>query len=175
MQKTILKISAICFSIFLVSCNGEGKKEEAKTSTTNTSATSKTDTTGISKDTSTVLIKGDYCFLKAENKDSTTVKIRILSDDDIRGEMIWNPYQKDGAIGTLTGKMISKNEMKLAYNYTIEGNRQSEEKIFKIEGEKLSIKEGELTDPKKDGNSVFKDIAKTTYTGSEVLNKINCK
>lgn len=39
-------------------------------------------------------LEGDYCFLKVESKDSTIVKLRILSDDDIRGEMIWLPWQK---------------------------------------------------------------------------------
>lgn len=58
-----------------------------------------------------VIVTGDYCFRKIENKDSTIVRFRVLSSDDIRGEMIWRPYQKDGATGTLTGKMISDNEI----------------------------------------------------------------
>ena len=119
-------------------------------------------------------LKGDYCFQSAINRDTTTIRVRVLSDDDIRGEMIWNPWQKDGAVGTLSGKMISKNEMKLIYDYTIEGNRQSEEKVFKIESEKLFIKKGELTDPKKDGHVVFKDFSKATYNDTEVINKTSC-
>ena len=118
------------------------------------------------------IFKGDYCFLKAENKDSTTVRVRFLSNDDIRGEMIWSPWQKDGAVGTLTGKLNANNEMELLYNYTIEGNRQSETKVMKIDGDKLLIKQGELIDPKFDGNLVFKDVSKATY--KTVLSKVNC-
>ena len=173
MKKGLSKISAICCFLFLISCNNESKKEKNATSTTDSIPPTNVVTTAVSKDTTTIL-KGDYCFLKAENRDTTTIKIRILSDDDIRGEMIWNPWQKDGAVGTLTGKMISKNEMKLIYDYTIEGNRQSEEKVFKIESEKLFIKKGELTDTKKDGHLVFKDISKTAYKDGEVLNKTSC-
>ena len=110
--------------------------------------------------------------MKAENKDSTTVRVRFLSNDDIRGEMIWSPWQKDGAVGTLTGKLNANNEMELLYNYTIEGSRQSETKVMKIEGDKLLIKQGELIDPKFDGNMIFKDVSKATY--KTVLSKINC-
>ena len=117
-------------------------------------------------------LKGDFCFLEALNKDTTTVSIRILSSDDIRGEMIWNPWQKDGAIGTLTGKTNANNELILDYQYTIEGNRQSETKIMKIENGKLYIKKGELIDPKNDGNLSYKDENKAQYT--EILNPIKC-
>lgn len=117
--------------------------------------------------------KGDYCFLKAENKDTTKVSVRFLSNDDIRGEMIWKPWQKDGAVGTLTGKLNANNEMELVYNYMIEGNRQTETKIMKIEGNKLLIKQGELVDPKNNGNLIFKDVSKATF--KTILDKIDCE
>ena len=55
----------------------------------------------------------------------------------------------------------------------IEGSRQSETKIMKIEGGKLSIKQGELINPKNNGNTVFKDASKAVY--KTVLMKTNCK
>lgn len=108
-------------------------------------------------------LEGDYCFLKVESKDSTIVKLRILSDDDIRGEMIWLPWQKDGAVGNLTGKMNSRHEMELLYDYTIEGQSQTETKVMKIEKGKLFIKIGELKDSKNDGNLTYKDVSKAVF------------
>lgn len=116
---------------------------------------------------------GDYCFIKATNEDTTVIRLRFLSADDIRGEMTWLPNQGDGAYGTLTGKLISANEMELRYSYTIEGSAQSEVKIMKIEEEQLMVKIGELTDPKNDGNLVYKDVHQATY--SDLFNKINCE
>ena len=172
MKNTTLTTLIVCATIFTISCNNiaqnENKLSIEKPNDTIKNVTADTSTTETSK-----VLKGDYCFLKADNKDTLTIKIRILSDDDIRGEMIWSPWQKDGAVGTLTGKMISKNEMKLNYDYTIEGNRQSEEKIMKIANEKLFIKKGELKDPKNDGHLVLKDTSKAIY--NEVLNKIICE
>ena len=61
-----------------------------------------------------------------------------------RGEMSWQPWQKDGAVGNLTGKMNSRHEMELLYDYTIEGQRQTETKVMKIEKGKLFKKRGVL-------------------------------
>ncbi len=118
-------------------------------------------------------MKGDFCFKKTENKDVTDIKFRILSNDDIRGEMIWQPYEKDGAVGTLTGKLISDNEIRFVYSYTIEGNKQTEEKIMKVENGNLYIKKGELLDVKKEGNLTLKDIATATYT--EAIHAVKCE
>ena len=117
-------------------------------------------------------LSGDYCFLKVENKDSTIVKLRVLSEDDIRGEMVWHPWEKDGAVGSLTGKMNDKGEMELLYDYMIEGMRQTETKIMKIENGKLMIKIGELKDPKNNGQLTYKDAGKAKYI--ETLNPVNC-
>ena len=62
--------------------------------------------------------------------------------------------------------------MELVYDYTIEGSRQTETKIMKIEGDKLLIKQGELIDPKNDGHLVFKDVSKAVY--KTVLTKTKC-
>ena len=44
----------------------------------------------------------ESCYLFAQNKDTTTVNLAINSNK-ISGKMHWNPWQKDGAIGNLTG------------------------------------------------------------------------
>lgn len=116
-------------------------------------------------------LEGEYCFVKAENKDTTSVHLTI-SRNDVKGEMIWQPWEKDGATGTLSGKRISDHEMKLLYDYTIEGSKQAEVKIMKIDHGKLYVKTGELTDPKNNGHLVYKDASKAVY--SEILDEIPC-
>ncbi|KQR94958.1 hypothetical protein ASG01_03585 [Chryseobacterium sp. Leaf180] len=164
MKKSIITLVLMCLSLAAISCKKETKET---TKTTDTVAMTKTIEAAAA-------LSGDYCFEKVENKDSTMVKFRVLSNDDIRGEMLWRPYEKDGATGTLTGKMISKNEIQFDYNYMIEGNRQSEITIMKVDGDRLYIKEGELTeDPNKKGNMILKDAAKAKY--KKVLNETDCK
>lgn len=167
MQTTIKNLLLITTIAILNSCNTNNQSQS------NNNATEIKTADAESKPNNQPELKGDYCFMKVENKDTTTVKLRFLSNDDIRGEMIWRPWEKDGAIGSLTGKLNTNNEIELMYNYVIEGSRQSETKIMKIENEKLYIKKGELEDKKYDGNLTYKDVSKAQYT--EEINKIECK
>ena len=172
MKNLFLKLPLLVVTLLAISCNNNNTEKSDPATDTKAKDSTVAEVANPGELAPDTLSKGDYCFLSAENRDTTTVRIRILSDDDIRGEMIWNPWQKDGAVGTLTGKKISKNEMELLYSYTIEGNRQKETKIMKVEKQMLYIKKGELIDAKKDGNLVLKDAAKATYIDS--LAKINC-
>ena len=162
MKKLILYPITICAILLTFSCNNNSKTATEKQAPETQETKPKAEAEFI----------GVYCFLKAENKDTTIVRLNFLSDTDIRGEMIWKPWQKDGATGFLKGKLNANKEMELMYDYTIEGNQQTETKIMKIEGEKLSIKQGELIDPKNEGNLVFKDSSKATY--KTVLLKSKC-
>jgi hypothetical protein len=159
-KHTLITLTAAALLLAVFGCQNASKEPAAAAPTT------------AAPSTPTLQIPGDYCFFKAENRDSTTVKLRFLSKDDIRGEMIWSPWEKDGAVGTLIGKMNAANELELMYSYTIEGSQQTETKIMKIEQGKLFIKEGELMDPKNDGNLVFKDASKATY--KEILDAAKC-
>lgn len=114
----------------------------------------------------------EYCFLSTFNKDSTFVNLTI-SGENVHGVMHWQPYEKDGAIGILTGSKNKAGELELLYDYMIEGNQQTETKIMKIEHGKLHIKKGELIDPKNNGHLIFKDASKATYL--ETLEKVDCK
>jgi hypothetical protein len=116
---------------------------------------------------------GDHQFLSVIGKDTTEVKLRFLSTDDIRGEMRVLPYQKDGSIGTLTGKLNAQEELELTYDYTIEGNRQSEPKIMKIEGDKLFQKNLELEDPTNTGKMQIKVGSTAKFDTTFVLNRVN--
>jgi hypothetical protein len=117
-------------------------------------------------------VANKQCFLHALNQDTTFVSLTI-DGTKVTGDMNWQPYEKDGAIGTLSGTKTPAGELDLNYAYTIEGSNQTEAKIMKIEGNKLYIKNGELIDPGNDGNLKYKDITKAVY--SEVLEMVECK
>jgi hypothetical protein len=102
------------------------------------------------------------CFRKTFNQDTTTVKL-TLKGDTVEGTMVWQPWQKDGGRGTLKGLRDANGEMNLMYDYMIEGVKQTETKIMKLDGDKLLVKVGELQDLKNDGNLTFKDVTKAVY------------
>lgn len=111
----------------------------------------------------------ELCFLEAIGKDSTIVNIAIQGDS-VTGEMKWQPYEKDGAVGILKGK-ISGQTITADYVYTIEGSEQVEEKIFVLYEDKMIEKRGPLED--KNGKLVLKDPTKTT--DGAILKKVDCK
>jgi uncharacterized membrane protein len=165
-------ISLSLIVLFCISC----KQQSSSTSSSSTDTLS-TDSIQITSEDINYeqdsLESGDYCYRMTQGRDTTTVSIRILSSDDIRGEMIWSPYEEHGAVGKLTGKMISAREMELKYVYTIEGSEQSEIKVMKIEASQLWIKVGPLVDPKYDGQLTYKDVASAQYT--QVLDQVDCE
>ncbi len=131
------------------------------------------DTTAQAKPAETVAATdGTFCFLKAENRDTTRVSLTV-NGANVSGEMVWRPYEKDGAVGTLTGAKNSNGEFELLYDYMIEGSKQTETKVMTIEKGQLLIKTGELEDPKNDGNLRYKDVSKAIY--SEALPAVDCQ
>lgn len=114
---------------------------------------------------------GKYCFLSATNKDTTKISLLIVGDK-VSGTMDWQPWEKDGARGTLSGTKQANGELDLVYDYMIEGSRQTETKIMKIEGNSLLVKHGSLIDPKNDGNLHYDDPTKAVF--SETLSKTDC-
>ena len=139
-----------------------------KTETADSKTMSSVDT--VATATKPVIMEQTLCFEQKLNKDITTVKL-IINGDAVTGEMNWTPWEKDGASGTLKGKKIG-DEIIADYDYMIEGSNQSEEKIFKLEGDKLLVKVGELMDGK-NGKLIMKDPAKARF--SETLIKVKCQ
>ena len=117
------------------------------------------------------VVEGRFCFLHALNKDSTFVQL-TLAGDSITGTMRWRPWEKDGATGTLAGIRNAAGEFELLYDYMIEGQRQTETKVMKMEGSLLWIKTGELLDPNNDGNLRYADVSKASYT--QQLSAVPC-
>ena len=164
MKKAFFLSVFLCMMLIIFSCTKENKPVPQAAGTAKTADQQKTEA-------AIPVLKGDYCFFKAESKDTTSVHLTIHSNK-VEGEMTWQPWEKDGATGTLSGKLISNDEMELLYDYTIEGSKQTETKIMKIDHDRLYIKIGELTDPQNDGHLTYKDPSKAVY--SEVLNPVSC-
>lgn len=112
------------------------------------------------------------CYIKTLNRDTTTITLNVNNDSTVQGKMVWHPYQKDGAVGTLSGKQNEAGELVLLYDYMIEGNKQTETKIMKIEGNNLLLKIGELQDVNNNGNLTFIDVTKAKYT--DTLRSYTC-
>lgn len=157
-----MKKLALIIFVALTAC----QSKKAETEMTDTTSVMSADTVATATKPST---DETLCFELKEGKDLTTVKL-IMKGDEITGEMNWTPWEKDGAVGTLKGKKVG-DEIVADYDYVIEGSNQSEEKIFKIEGDKLLIKDGELIEGK-DGKLKMKDPAKATF--KETLVKVKC-
>lgn len=113
---------------------------------------------------------GVYCYKYQVGKDITTVNL-VLDGDTVTGEMNWLPYEKDSGRGTLQGTR-SGNEISAVWAYMIEGSNQTEEVLFKMEGDQLLRKTGELVDANYDGNLKMKDPATAQYT--ETYTKVVC-
>lgn len=109
-------------------------------------------------------------FEKTEPKALTTLSLYI-EDGKVYGNQHWIPTDMDGAHGTMEGT-LKGDIVRVIYSYTIEGSEQSEEQIYKLQGNKLLIGEGDMKDPKDDGHMVFRDASKVTFTKS-VMKKLN--
>lgn len=162
----IIILSACVSFFFLIAVACQNKPAEPSTPKDSITTEKPTDAPAP------LVSKENYCFLSTFKKDSTFVNLTI-EGDMVTGTMHWQPYEKDGANGTLSGKKLTNGELDLLYDYMIEGSQQTETKIMKIENGKLLIKTGVLTDPKNNGHLIFKDPTKLKY--SETLNKVDCK
>ena len=86
MKKEFLKIGTICLALIVFSCKKEADATAATTTETEVAPVTEVAGSASTDMAGEKLAKGDYCFLKAENKDTTSVRFRVLSEDDIRGE-----------------------------------------------------------------------------------------
>ncbi len=103
-------------------------------------------------------------FEKIEPDAIRTVKLEIIGNQ-VSGSDIWQPTDGHGASGSLNGT-IEGDRIHAKYDYFIEGSEQSEERIFKLQGDKLFIGEGELMDPEDNGHLVLKNAKNVTFENS---------
>ncbi len=162
MKKTIFMLS-----IFAILVGCEPKKADSSASTVNVPpppAMPKVDSIAA------VIVKADtMCFQFNFKKDVSLVKL-ILAGDNASGDYHWHPNEKDGGHGTFKGKKTG-NMINADWTYMIEGATQTQEIVFKLDGDKILMGEGELVE--KGTKLVYKDAAKLKYT--DVYKKVDCK
>ncbi|HRI00800.1 MAG TPA: hypothetical protein PK006_07110 [Saprospiraceae bacterium] len=110
-------------------------------------------------------VKIRQCFLKADGKDTTYI-VLYIKGDTVTGTMEWNPYESHGASGTLSGVKDANGELKLLYDYEIEGNRQYEAKLFKLYGQYLIGKVGPLKESARENTLELEDESKAEFLDS---------
>jgi len=147
--------TSICL-ILTILCFACGKKENAidQNTTPETKATSDM-----------------YCFRQLSSNGSVTDSLFIqltVKGDSITGIWNWLPAEKDKMVGTLAGT-IHNNEAKAIYTYTAEGQTAKEEKLFKIDGDTLRIKNGEL----EERNGVWM-LKNETIPYNESVPRVDC-
>jgi hypothetical protein len=104
-----------------------------------------------------------------KNEDSTSLNIHI-QDTLITGEFNYIPYEKDAAIGTISG-VIKDSIIECVYTYSQEGEEFKENQIWKLKGDKILMKSAPAILDEQ-GNIAY-DSSK--YDFNIILNKIDCK
>lgn len=88
----------------------------------------------------------DTKFYELTTPDETTRVALSIEGNEVYGSKFWIPAGEfHGAEGTLSGT-VTNGLIKAVYQYMIEGSEQSEEVIFKLDGDSLLIGEGELVE-----------------------------
>lgn len=90
--------------------------------------------------------------------------------DDIVGILDYSFADKDGAHGTFKGKKDG-NLIAATWSYTVEGSEQTEEILFRIEGDKAMKASGELSESE-DGKIRLKDPASASW--DETYSRVQC-
>lgn len=139
-------------AVLLTACNG-GKTQQPEA---NTPATGKAG-------------EQASCYSLQEGKDLTAIQLK-QDGNTISGYYAWEPYEKDGAHGTLSGS-LNNGMIKADHTYMIEGSIQTEEVYFKLDGNTLFQGSGELVEDA-NGKLVVKDPASLQFT--EGFSKTDC-
>ncbi len=109
------------------------------------------------------------CFEYKLKKDVTSCQL-FIEGDKVTGYYDWAPYEKDGGHGILLNGIKKDGMITVDWKMMIEGAIQTEQKMFKLEADKLSEMNGELTE--KGGKLVIKAPEKAKV--GDVLKKVNC-
>jgi hypothetical protein len=116
--------------------------------------------------------QGEIIITEDENLkmliDSLVMNLHI-KNDSVTGVLNWLPAQKDKMTGTLVGT-IQDDVITAIYTYSAEGTMAKEEKILKLDSNRIFFKTGELEE--RNGVWTLKD---KTAPFSESIPKILCR
>lgn len=173
-MKNLSALLATCTLIsLLTACNSGEKTETAQSTDTTEIATTPATETAASQ---------ELCFLQVTEGQPITVDgksqpvvdsliVRLtINGNAVTGVYNWLPSMKDKMTGTLEGTRQG-NEITTIYTYAAEGTTAKEEKVFKLEADKLLVKSGELEEK----NGVWTLKTKETAPYSQSLPKVACR
>jgi molybdopterin synthase catalytic subunit len=103
-------------------------------------------------------------FRHASAESETTIAI-WMDGDAVGGTQYNGVPESHGAYGSFLGNVREDKLIHVTFNYEIEGNRQSEEQLIKLDKDKLIIGEGELEEHGP-GQMTLKDPKKVTFDGT---------
>ena len=140
----------------------------------NNQSTSIEEPTVASKEPEETVLNTTYCFRLTAGasttfQDTTLVQLTVIGNE-VMGQYDWIPAGKDSARGSLTGT-VKNGIITAIYDYVIEGSKQKEEMIFKLEVNQLLVKKGALMEV--DGILKLKNPAEAKFT--EILPRVLCK
>lgn len=104
-------------------------------------------------------------------KDSVLLKISI-SDNSVKGTLIYNLYQKDKNTGTIDGKLYG-DTLIAYYQFRSEGIESIREVAFLIKDQVITEGYGEVEE--RDGEMIFKDWKSLDFKNGLILKKIDCE
>lgn len=111
---------------------------------------------------------GTSCYELRQGADLTAIELS-LNGSKVSGYYAWEPHQKDGARGMFKGQKEG-DQITAIFEFMIEGSIQSEEVLFKMEGDKLLQASNELEE--KGGVLMIKDKSKLNWKDS--FSKTDC-
>jgi len=102
-------------------------------------------------------------YFEHKSAENETQVALYVEDGFVSGSEYSGAPETDSAYGEITGVVRKDGLLHVTFNYTIEGSKQSEEQILKLDGDKLFIGEGELEE-RGPGQMVLKDREKVKFT-----------
>jgi hypothetical protein len=106
---------------------------------------------------------GEMLFFELATPEETTRVSLSIEGEDVNGIQTWEVPDAHGTTGSLEGTMEEGGILRLRHDYTIEGSDQSEEVIYKLEGDSLLLGEGELVETN-GGLLKLKDPSQVEFT-----------
>ncbi len=102
-------------------------------------------------------------YFESTTPEGITRVVLVIEGDQVNGEQYTLIPEVHGTQGSLRGSKGADGLLRLRHDYAIEGADQSEEVLYKLEGDQLLLGEGELTEGE-EGRLKLKNPAKVEFT-----------
>ncbi|MGV9014121.1 MAG: hypothetical protein ACOH13_16130 [Flavobacteriales bacterium] len=140
-------LTALLLSVLFIACGAPATQEQSVTSVPEPSPSTPASTMRCFRSVTTA---GDGSY-----SDTMSITLRI-NNTDVEGRMDWLPGMKDRMRGTLKGT-LEAGRITALYTYSAEGVQQTEQRVFKLGADNITVMSGEMED--RDGTLVMKDVA----------------